>query len=168
MSKRFRDRAPRREDGDVDLTFLPPRHTATDYYGDLSATRRLERSRRQLLERVERLTAEVIAIEDDFQVHRRWEPTDEQYIATLTYIHTRRYQRALGKLQRLVIQRLFELHKLNLAQTGMYVPITDPTLTTTVYFLQATRPARISQKVFKGGARRSAPPSNRIMPPPAR
>ncbi|KAI0323319.1 hypothetical protein GY45DRAFT_1227486, partial [Cubamyces sp. BRFM 1775] len=36
----------------------------------------------------------------------------------LQYIATRKYQRALGKLQRLVIQRLFELHKLNLSQTG--------------------------------------------------
>ena len=49
----------------------------------------------------------------------RWQVTDPQYVETVKYIETRRYHRALGKLQRLVIQRLFELHKLNLAQTGI-------------------------------------------------
>ena len=36
----------------------------------------------------------------------------------MKYIATRTYQQALGRLQRLVIQRLFELHKMNVAQTG--------------------------------------------------
>ena len=53
------------------------------------------------------------------QIPRRWVPGDREYEETLKYIATRNYQRALGRLQRLVIQRLFELHKLNLAQTGM-------------------------------------------------
>ncbi|PIL29500.1 hypothetical protein GSI_08308 [Ganoderma sinense ZZ0214-1] len=117
-SARFRNRAPRDEDGDVRLTFLVPQSGATDYAGDLSATRRLERSRRVLLERVDRLTAEAIAIESEFHVRSRWQPGDEQYMKTLEYINNRRYYRALGKVQRLVIQRLFELHRLNLAQTG--------------------------------------------------
>ena len=91
---------------------------ATDYSGDLSATRRLERFRRQLLERIKRLTAEVIAIEDEFHINSRWKPGEELFVKTVEYINNRRYHRALGKVQRLVIQRLFELHRLNLAQTG--------------------------------------------------
>ena len=101
----------------MELRFLEPQTGATNYTADLSATRRLERSRRVLLERVDRLTAEAIAIEDDFNIER-WLPCDEQYIQTVEYINNRQYHRALGKIQRLVIQRLFELHKLNLSQTG--------------------------------------------------
>ena len=119
-SARFRNRTPHGEDGAVELTFLAPQSGATDYAGDLSATRRLERSRRVLLERVDRLTAEVIAIEDEFHVTSRWEPGDEQFMKTVEYINNRRYYCALGKVQRLVVQRLFELHRLNLAQTGKF------------------------------------------------
>jgi len=36
----------------------------------------------------------------------------------MKYMSKRRYHRALDELQRLVIQRLFELHKLNMARTG--------------------------------------------------
>lgn len=45
---------------------------------------------------------------------------DAQLQCALDYIATRKYQWALGKLQYLVIQRLFELHKLNIAQTGIH------------------------------------------------
>ena len=116
-SKRLRIHAPRADDGSVALTFLPPQTGRTEYNSDLSATRRLERSRHVLLERIDRLTAEAIAIEDDFNIDR-WLPTDEQYMKMVEYINNRQYYRALGKLQRLVVQRLFELHKLNLSQTG--------------------------------------------------
>ena len=51
-------------------------------------------------------------------ITRTWEPTDEEYQQTVKYIATEKYQQALARLQRLVIQRLFELHKLNFAQTG--------------------------------------------------
>ena len=54
-------------------------------------------------------------------IERRWEPTSPEYQGTLKYIATRKYQQALGRLQRLVIQRLFELHKLNLSQTGKHI-----------------------------------------------
>ena len=39
----------------------------------------------------------------------------------MKYMATCKYQQALGRLQRLVIQRLFELHKMNIAQTGIRV-----------------------------------------------
>lgn len=64
------------------------------------------------------LEAEVAAIEAEYGIDNRWQPSDFLYKQTVDYIATRRYQRALGKLQRLVIQRLFELHKLNVAKTG--------------------------------------------------
>ena len=51
-------------------------------------------------------------------IERRLEPSSPDYMETLQYLSTQRYQRALEELQRLVIQRLFELHKMNISATG--------------------------------------------------
>ncbi len=51
-------------------------------------------------------------------VEKRWESHDEQYTEILQYSNERQYHRALDNLQKLVVQRLFELQKLNLAGTG--------------------------------------------------
>jgi hypothetical protein len=53
----------------------------------------------------------------------RWEPSSQEYLETLKYMSMRDYHLALDNLQRLVIQQLFELHKLNLAQTGRPLPL---------------------------------------------
>ena len=45
-------------------------------------------------------------------------PNTPEYVETACYIHERRYHQALNRLQRLVIQRLFELHRLNLSGIG--------------------------------------------------
>lgn len=50
----------------------------------------------------------------------RWEPTSEEYKDALKWATERSYRRALDKLERLVIQRLFELQKANLVSTGEY------------------------------------------------
>ena len=51
-------------------------------------------------------------------ITNRWDPSFPEYLETLGYLATRTYQRALEELQRLVIQRLFELHKMNISATG--------------------------------------------------
>jgi len=51
-------------------------------------------------------------------IANRWQPSDTPYIETAKYMSERKYHLALDNLQRLVVQRLFELHKLNLSQTG--------------------------------------------------
>ena len=40
------------------------------------------------------------------------------YQEAVKYIHERKYRRALEKLHRLIVQRLFELQKLNVSHTG--------------------------------------------------
>ncbi|KAI1792846.1 hypothetical protein LXA43DRAFT_886785 [Ganoderma leucocontextum] len=94
---------------------------AVDYASEISATRRLEHERRDLKERIQRANNELLRMEADMQLHRRWERTDPEYIAALKYLATRKYQQALGRLQRLVIQRLFELQKMNLSHTAYRV-----------------------------------------------
>lgn len=52
-------------------------------------------------------------------IETRWHSSTPEYIETVKYAATRKYHKALDNLQRLVIQRLFELHRLNLARTGI-------------------------------------------------
>lgn len=102
------------------LHFLQPISGATTYDADTSATRKAETRRRFLRERQTALTLEVNALEVKLGINHRWQPGDAQYVKVTDYIATRKYHRALGALQRLVVQRLFELHRLNLAQTGKF------------------------------------------------
>ncbi|KAJ3003115.1 hypothetical protein NUW54_g1805 [Trametes sanguinea] len=114
VSPRFNDKAP-----DVPtISWQQPRTGATDYNADLSNTRKLETRRRYLREHVKQLTAEVTELEVTLNIEGRWQPGNAVYQQTIQYMVTHKYQCALGKLQWLVILWLFELHKLNLAQTG--------------------------------------------------
>jgi hypothetical protein len=97
--------------------------TPVDYefnYGTAaSQTRRLETTRRHLSEKRDNVLHEVIEMEVKMGIARRWQPGDQEYLKTMEYIQMHQYYRALDNLKRLVVQRLFELQKLNLSQTGM-------------------------------------------------
>lgn len=102
------------------LNSVPEDAAASNCARHAATTRRLEAERRHAIKQYERISLEVHALEVRMGIDQgsRWTPATEEYVATLTYIHEQRYQRALDKLQKLVIQRLFELHKLNLSGTG--------------------------------------------------
>lgn len=99
-------------------TAAPP--LSQPYAHDLSTTRRLETERRYALELRENCLKQVIDMEVGMGIDKRWDPSSPEYLETLGYLSTRKYQRALEELQRLVIQRLFELHKMNISATGEY------------------------------------------------
>jgi hypothetical protein len=63
-------------------------------------------------------------MEVKLNISRRWTVTSPEYISTIKYVQERKYQRALDRLQRLVVQRLFELHRLNLSGIGMLYIVT--------------------------------------------
>lgn len=92
--------------------------SSSSYSQDAARTRRLETERRTALEKHERLLQEVAAIEVELGIGTRWHPGMQEYRDALQYIAERRYHRALDNLQRLVVQCLFELHKMNISQTG--------------------------------------------------
>lgn len=48
----------------------------------------------------------------------RWDPTMAEYLDTVQYMNKRKYHKALDDLQKLVVQRLFELHRLGLSGIG--------------------------------------------------
>lgn len=70
------------------------------------------------MERYDQILHEVNALEVKMGIMRRWEPIDPQYIDTIKFIATRSFHKSLANLQSLVVQRLFELHKLNISKTG--------------------------------------------------
>jgi hypothetical protein len=51
-------------------------------------------------------------------VETRWTPEDPRYIAALSFINNRTFIGVVEHLEGLVVQRLFELSKANLASTG--------------------------------------------------
>ncbi|KAH0833454.1 hypothetical protein J3R83DRAFT_12573 [Lanmaoa asiatica] len=101
--------------------FITPESSSTSnhtYSTNLSQTRKLETARRHATERFNVLLADVAAMELKMGITRTWEPTDEPYVETMKYIRQQQYHCALRDLQRLVVLRLMELHKMNLGQAG--------------------------------------------------
>ena len=92
------------------------------YTHDLSTTWKLETERCYAVELCENCLRQIIEMEVSMGIDRQWDPSSPEYLETLGYLSTRTYQCALKELQRLVIQRLFELHKMNISATGEYVP----------------------------------------------
>ena len=107
--------------GQTQYNFIEVSGEATaSYAAQLSRTRRIESERRHLAERQDALSREVNELEVQLGISQRWEPSDSEYIAAARYLDERSYHRALDELQRLVVQRLFELQKLNVAKTGIF------------------------------------------------
>lgn len=60
----------------------------------------------------------VLDLERRLSVETRWTPNDVEYQQASAYLTNRRFVRAVEQLEGLVVQRLFELAKSNLAGTG--------------------------------------------------
>ena len=88
------------------------------YTHDLSTTQKLETDRRLALELRESCLKQIVDLEVSMGIEKRWDPSSPEYQETLSYLSTRTYQRTLEELQCLVVQRLFELHKMNISATG--------------------------------------------------
>ena len=54
-------------------------------------------------------------------ITKHWDLTCPEYQATIKYICKCKYHLALNKLHKLVMLHLFELYKLNLSQTGVFL-----------------------------------------------
>lgn len=89
------------------------------YESRLSQTRKQETERRHLSERMEQIGWELNELEVKLDIQHWWDPSNSEYQAAVAYSDARQYHHALDHLQKLVIQCLFELHKLNLNYTGM-------------------------------------------------
>lgn len=135
------------------------------YYAETSQTRKKETERRHLGEKWDRLSREVIAMELKMGVNR-WAPESHEYKATLRYIAERDYQVALEKLHGLVVQRLFELHSMNISQTGDFrFKCCNPYVANSTTLLpQRIRSVRILRRTSSGARRLFARRSSSITP----
>lgn len=95
-----------------------PDNAPSNYAQQAAATRRVETERRHAAEQFDRTLYELTELEVQIGVTTRWTPETPEYCEAVQYLQERKYHRALNKLHRLVVQRIFELHKLNVAQTG--------------------------------------------------
>ena len=73
---------------------------------------------RHAQESYDRILLAVQAIEVKLQVQTRWVQTSDEYKAAETLFRHRYYQRCVDELEGLVVSRIFELTKMNMAQTG--------------------------------------------------
>jgi hypothetical protein len=60
---------------------------------------------------------------DDFErlmdIKTRWQREDAEYVKILEYVNSKKFVRTVEELQGLVVSRLMELDKMNLASSGM-------------------------------------------------
>lgn len=59
-----------------------------------------------------------MALEKNLEIAERWTANSEEYKEARKWANMRKYRLALDKLERLMVQRLFELQKANLVSTG--------------------------------------------------
>jgi hypothetical protein len=62
----------------------------------------------------------VALYENQLNLHLRWEMTSDKYKDVKKKVVEWEYRRALDELERLIVQRLFELTKMNLSGTGQF------------------------------------------------
>ena len=60
----------------------------------------------------------VVQLEDQLEIHDQWGPNAAEYQSVVEDMTWRQYRLALDELERLVVQHLFELSKLNVSGTG--------------------------------------------------
>ncbi|KAG2362677.1 hypothetical protein BDR07DRAFT_1451032 [Suillus spraguei] len=93
-------------------------HDPLSYDADISNTRISENTRRHALEDYERNLKLVQALEHNLGINNRWVPEDGEWQKVGRLVANRKYQRALDRLEGLVVARIFELAKMNRAGTG--------------------------------------------------
>jgi len=79
----------------------------------------LSRKLRTISGWIDHATDSVDTIERVLCIKMRWQPDDAEYIKMLEYITNRKFVCVIEELQGLVVSRLIELDKMNLAGSGM-------------------------------------------------
>jgi len=78
----------------------------------------LNRELRAISGRIDRATHAVDTLEEQLCIGTRWKRDDAEYVKMLDYIDNRKFVRVVEDLQGLVVSRLMELDKMNLAGSG--------------------------------------------------
>ncbi len=67
----------------------------------------------------------VCEFENSYGIEERWTPETQSYKDAQVLLSERRYRRALDELERLVVQRLFEMTKLGMSGVGRPLSINN-------------------------------------------
>ena len=128
LLQKLRDLENKRHNTSVQFFNCDSTTAPTDYNHEMSTTRKAESQRRHINDQLERVSTELCECEVILGIERgnRWTPATPEYIETLKYLRERKYHRALNKLQRLLVLRMFELSKLNVAKTGECANASSP------------------------------------------
>lgn len=94
--------------------------TVSQAFIDNDKTRPVETKRRHAIEDRDDLKKEVQVLEMRLGIKTRWTPSSAEWERTKQLVNTAKFQRALDKLEGLIVARLFELTKLNMSRTGAY------------------------------------------------
>lgn len=93
-------------------------HNDRIYSSQRSLTARNETARKVLREKLNANMIEIAELEDLMGIVIQWTPQTPEYQDTEKLLEERDWLAALDRLHKLVIQRMFELQKMNLAGTG--------------------------------------------------
>ena len=78
----------------------------------------LNRELQTISGQIDRATHSVNTIKQQLCINTRWQWDDAKYVEMLEYISNRKFVRVVEELQGLVVSRLMELDKMNLAGSG--------------------------------------------------
>lgn len=93
--------------------------TPEDFAGPMTdRTRRLETQRRTKLEQFRTIERALGEMEIKLAIPKRWDVQSLEYQAGKKYLAEREFNRALDRLEALVVSRLFKLSKMNQSETG--------------------------------------------------
>lgn len=84
------------------------------------ASRRITPTYRAAKEQTSLALGRVLELEELLEVDLRWTSDSPEYQATQKYSKERKYRRCVDTVERLVVQRMFELEKTNLAGTSEF------------------------------------------------
>jgi len=102
--------------------FVNPAPLAT-YEVEASATRRLESARRAAMDKMMVAIDAVHDLEVKLNIKQTWTEDDPEYQDAAWYLQHRDFHHALDCVQQLVVQRLFEMSKANIAGIGnLFLP----------------------------------------------
>ncbi|KAJ7814491.1 hypothetical protein B0H14DRAFT_2375953, partial [Mycena olivaceomarginata] len=82
-------------------------------------TSKVELARRPGKEKVERDLESVQELERQLEIVDRWTPASPRWESTTVTVKKWKYRLALDALELLIVERIFELTKMNRSQTGM-------------------------------------------------
>ena len=99
--------------------FVAPRQN--QYSQQSSQTMRTESQRRDAQDWLAEARKEVLELEAVLEITDCWTPANPEYEKAMRAMSMKKYQESIDKLEELVCQWLFELHKLNLSQTGNWM-----------------------------------------------